>query len=149
MSEPIWVSTDEYVSGPFPAHGYFRIWYEGGVYVYEARGPFNEVTTAALAATRAEAVRRWPMEEGRGLSLVRWHGSLMMPPEAFRLFARGYQQFAQGKRLLAAVAWVGDADTEGLDLMAHHFEALYAMNGTRFARFTDADEALAWLRRQV
>lgn len=149
MTEPIWISTDDHTRGPFAPHGRMRIRFQEGIYVYEASGPFNEETMAALAATRAEAMNRWPVAPGRGLVLVEWLGSAMMPPPAFRLFAEGYNRFAQGPRLLAAVAWVGQADTEGLGLMAEHFRQLYENNGARFRLFNDCDAAQAWLRAQL
>lgn len=149
MTEPIWISTDDHTRGPFAPHGRMRIRFDRGIYFYEAAGPFNEETMAALATTRAEAMGRWPVAPGRGLVLVEWVGSAMMSPPAFRLFAEGYNRFAQGPRLLAAVAWVGLPDTEGLGLMAEHFRQLYESHGARFQLFHGCDAAIAWLQAQL
>lgn len=148
MSDPDRLNSDDFVSGPFPPHGRFCISYDNGVYIYDVQGPFNEVTMTALASVRAAAVARWPVAPGQARALVHWHGSAMMSPEAFRLFAQGYREFAKTPRTMAAVAWVGQPDTEGLDLVAYHYETLYEQSGTRFARFTEVGPAMTWLRAQ-
>lgn len=148
MSEPDWMSTDDFVRGPFPPHGHFRITHQNGIYLYEARGPFNEVTIEALAPVRAAVMQHWPVPMGEGLALVHWHDSAMMSPTAFELFSEGYRRFAKSPRLLKAVAWVGAPDTEGLDLIAYRFEQLYIDTDTPFRLFAEVEPALAWLRAQ-
>jgi hypothetical protein len=148
MSDHDRLNSNDFVRGPFPPHGRFSIWFDNGVYIYDVAGPFNDVAMAALASMREAAAIRWPVPPGQALALVRWHGSAMMSPEAFRLLSEGYQDYARSRRTMAAVAWVGAPDTEGLDLLWFHYETLYEQIGTRFARFTEEEPARAWLRGQ-
>ncbi len=147
MTEATWIDSDDFASGPFAPHGNFRMRLDGGVYLVEARGPFNEEAVRAWQAARREMARRHP--PGPGLvprTVVHWIGSAMMSVQAFDRFAAGFHQFSDQVHPLGAVAWVAEPDTEGVAMMAEHFRPLYESRHTRFAQFADHGRALAWVR---
>ena len=147
MSEPTWISSDDFASGPFAPHGSFRMREDGGVYLVEARGPFNEEAIRAWQAARRELARRFPPAPGTpARTVVEWLGSTMMSVVAFDLFAAGFHQFADRVHPLGAVAWVAAPDVEGVAMMVEHFRPLYESRNTRFALFAGHDQALAWVR---
>jgi hypothetical protein len=133
----------------FAPHGEISLRHDDGLLRWELEGPFNAEAIQRFALLRQAGFERWQLA-GRWLAaVVQWRVSALMAPEAFDTYRDGLRDFIRSQRRIAAVAWVAEAELEGLGFMRDLFERLYRQEGVAFAVFEDSLAAERWAREQL
>jgi hypothetical protein len=132
----------------FAAHGDFTIWTEGDVLCYEVTGPFNLEWVQALGEARRMMVEQWKPQRRVG-AIVHWKHSALMSPQALAAYEAGFAQFKQHARGPVALAWVADAEVEGMRLLSQHFQTIFTSNQTNYRLFDRPEPARAWVDEWV
>lgn len=130
----------------FAPHGEFRMRYADGILHSHNIGPFNAEALRLYAQLRSTAFQRWQLSGQWIGGLASWEGSALMPPEAFEDYERGLAEFLRTEHRLAAVAWVSDAELEGMRFMVGRFGRLFEAAGMPFRLFTEQPAARSWLQ---
>lgn len=136
----------DFLQGGFRPHGEFWCWMDQDVLMWRARGPFNLEALQAFAYTRRAAFTRWQLDERPLAAVMQWEHSALMSPEAFEAYQCSFDAFIQSRHHYVAVAWVGTAEVEGLDLMRLRYAPLFERHGLAFQVFPDVAPALRWAR---
>ena len=142
------ISLEDIAGSRFAAHGDFSIRTEGDVLCYEVTGPFNLEWVQALGEARRRIVEQWKPQRRVG-AIVHWKHSALMSPQALAAYEAGFAQFKQKARGPIALAWVADADVEGMRLLSQHFQSIFTTNETNYRLFEQPEPARAWVDEWV
>lgn len=143
-STPAPISTTDTHQGPFAAHGEFKLWVDGNILRYEARGPFNREALQALDVARGKLVAAW-RPRGPVAAIVHWKESALMSPDAFAEYRAGLIRHQKAAKRPVALAWVAPPEVEGMNIMKDLFEDLFAERQTNYRLFDAEQPAQEWV----
>lgn len=139
------LASQDFIQGGFRPHGEFTCWMDNSILMWEACGPFNLEALQAFGRMRRAAFERWHLDDHPLAAIMRWTSSALMSPEAFEFYERSFEAFIQSRHNYVAIAWVGDASVEGLDLMRLKYAPLFERHHLAFALFAAIEPAQRWV----
>jgi hypothetical protein len=138
-------STEEHNKGGFAQHGRFEFEQANGLVILNAYGPFNLETVQALGRTRTTGEVQWGFNKPR-VAMVLFHGSMLMSPDALRVYQDDLAAHFKNVPPPSAIAWVAGPEIEGRLLMCPHFEKIYQDFHIPWRAFDSEAEARPWLQ---